>query len=89
MQSLFLLAQEANAGAAIAILLIFLVLLVIGLALFGFWIWMLIDCCTKEPKNKVMWILLLVFLGWIGAIAYFFGGRPKPAKARRGSRGGS
>jgi uncharacterized membrane protein len=39
------------------------------------WIWMIIDCAQrkfKEDNEKVVWILLLVFLGVIGAIVYYF-----------------
>lgn len=55
----------------------------IGLLLFGFWLWMLIDCCVKTfPKenDKLIWILVIVLANWIGALVYFFVGRPKGVK---------
>jgi hypothetical protein len=50
-------------------------------ALFGgiFWIWMLIDCATKEqnPNDKVVWILIMAVTPLIGAVVYFFVRRRK------------
>ncbi|QDU32839.1 hypothetical protein KS4_08750 [Poriferisphaera corsica] len=49
----------------------------IGLLFLIFWIWMLVDCCTKQFKNndKVIWILVIIFAGGIGALIYFLVGR--------------
>ena len=44
------------------------------------WIWMLIDCITKEPSegnDKLIWILVIVFTGVIGAAIYYFVRRPE------------
>jgi len=52
----------------------------IGLGLMIFWIWMLIEAATKEPdqgNDKVVWIIIVALLGWIGAAIYFFVRRPK------------
>ena len=48
--------------------------LLIGLGLFALWIWMIIDCATKEEEgtNKVVWILVVVLANWIGALIYLF-----------------
>ena len=43
-----------------------------GLLFFMFWLWMLIDCVKYETSDKIGWILVLVFLGIIGAPLYFF-----------------
>ena len=54
--------------------------IVINLVLIVFWLWMLIDCATKEPSegnDKVIWILILIFTGWIGGLIYFFVRRPQ------------
>lgn len=51
-----------------------------GLALTAFWIWMIIDAATKEPAeepNKIMWVLIVVLLHWLGAAIYFFARRPE------------
>ena len=52
----------------------------LGLATMAFWVWMLIDCATKEPSegnDKVIWILVIVLTGWIGALVYYFARRPQ------------
>jgi len=41
----------------------------------GFWIWMLIECVTKEPdtgNTKTCWVLIIVFAHIIGALIYYF-----------------
>ncbi len=45
------------------------------LAVIAFWIWMLIDCIQREfpPQDqnaKIIWILVIIFAGWIGALIY-------------------
>jgi hypothetical protein len=44
-----------------------------------FWIWMLIECATKEPSGdeRVIWILVIALTHLIGAAVYFFVRRPK------------
>lgn len=45
------------------------------LFLFVFWLWMLIDCLRRDFKNdveKIVWVLVLVFLHLLGAIIYYF-----------------
>jgi hypothetical protein len=69
--------------AALLPLLIFFPLLLVGLAFFVFWIWMLVDCATKEPSqgnDKIIWILIIVFTHWIGALIYFLVRRPERKK---------
>ncbi len=62
------------------ILLILLVLL-IGT---GFWIWMLVDCATNESlegNEKIVWILIIIFTNWLGALLYFLICRPRTRDA--------
>ena len=50
------------------------------LAALGFWVWMLIDCATNEPSegnDKVVWIVIIIFTQWIGALVYYFARRPE------------
>lgn len=71
---------EANPVAALLPLLIFIPLMMVGLALLIFWVWMLVDCATKEPSqgnDKIVWILIIVFTHWIGALIYFLVRRPQ------------
>jgi hypothetical protein len=61
---------------------LFLVLFLgtIGLVLFAFWIWMLIDAIQNKgltDGEKIVWVLVVLFLHFIGAFLYFFIGRPK------------
>ncbi len=61
--------DAAAAGVGIALILIFLV---VGVAALAFWVWMLVDVIKRDMNNKVLWILLMVFLGVIGSIVYYF-----------------
>ena len=61
----------------------FLILLGFLFSVFGsvFWIWMLIDCVTKErsdgnSQQLLIWVLIIVLLNFLGAILYFFVRRP-------------
>ena len=52
----------------------------LGLVGTVFWIWMLIDCATKETdrdNTKLVWILIIIFTHWIGALIYLLVRRPK------------
>jgi hypothetical protein len=62
---------------AILPLLLFLIIGVGGTIL---WIWMIIDCATKERSqgnDKLVWILVIVLTHWIGALIYLLVRRPK------------
>ncbi len=40
-----------------------------------FMIWAVVDCVkneTNENNNRLIWILIIVLLGWIGALIYYF-----------------
>ena len=55
-------------------------LIVLGLLSFVFWIWMLIDSIKNEnisSNEKVAWVLAIVLTHWLGALIYFFAGRPR------------
>ena len=62
-------------------LIIFGVMMVFGVAVMAFWIWMIVDCATNEPDSpdntKIVWLLVTILAGWIGAIIYYFARRPK------------
>jgi len=53
-----------------------LVMIVLNVALFVFWIFMLIDVFKrtnwKQESDKTLWILLVILLGYLGAIVYYF-----------------
>lgn len=57
-----------------------LVLGAVVIASMVFWIWMLIDCATNEPSegnDKIIWILILIFTHWLGALIYLCVRRPE------------
>ena len=52
-------------------MLFFLLAVVLAVA---FWIWMLVDCATRKFKSdsdKIVWILIIIFLNILGAFIYF------------------
>ena len=52
-----------------------LTLVPIALAAFAFWVWMIIDCATNEPSvgnDKVVWMIVIVFTQFVGALIYYF-----------------
>ncbi|HUP84914.1 MAG TPA: PLD nuclease N-terminal domain-containing protein [Acidimicrobiales bacterium] len=69
---------------------------VIGLALLGFWLWAIFDVISTDGSvvrnlPKFMWLMLVIFLSEIGAIAWLLLGRPEHAGFRPGDttpRGG-
>ncbi len=61
-------------------LLLILPFVILGVILFVLWLWMLIDC-LKRPDDtfeiggtnaKLIWVLVIIFTGFIGALIYFF-----------------
>ncbi len=49
-----------------------------------FWVWVLIDCITREPSegsDKVAWTILVIFVPLLGAGLYYFVRRPERIKA--------
>jgi hypothetical protein len=64
----------------IFIMLALLVFLPLALALFAFWIWMLVSAVQNKgltEGEKIAWVLVIVFIHWLGALLYFFVGHPK------------
>lgn len=50
---------------------------------FLFWVWMLIDCAANESNQgntKIVWILIILFVNFVGALIYFFVRRPERRK---------
>ena len=72
--------DHGTIGGVFVLLLIFAVVLPIALALFAFWIWMLISAVQNKglgEGEKIAWVLVIVFVHWLGALLYFFIGHPK------------
>jgi prolipoprotein diacylglyceryltransferase len=51
-----------------------LLLIALFLGMFAFWLWMLVDCVTKEEdqNQKLIWVIIIVLTGIVGAPLYFF-----------------
>lgn len=48
--------------------------LVLGLVALAFWVWMIVDCAQRKFRNdaeKIIWIIVMIVTGWIGALVYF------------------
>lgn len=62
-----------------------IVFALIALVTTVFWIWMLIDCATNanlDGTQKLIWVVIILFLHFLGGILYFAiarGSRPKAA----------
>jgi len=52
----------------------------LSLATIIFWGWMLVDCLSNEPRegnDKVIWLLVLILVPFLGCLVYFFVRRPQ------------
>jgi hypothetical protein len=61
-------------------LIVYALFLLGAAAAVAFWVWMIIDCATREPaegNERLIWILIIVLAHWIGALIYYFVRRPK------------
>jgi hypothetical protein len=70
----------AAQSSGIVGVLFLLIALAVGLAAFGFWIWMLIHAITNKEltgTETIVWVLVVLFLHFLGALIYFFVGRSK------------
>ena len=81
----------AAVGLGIGLLIVYIVVIVAALVLF---IWGLIDCLRYPDQawdavgqQKIVWILVIVLVGCLGPLLYFFIPRPK-LKAWKESGGG-
>lgn len=72
--------MDPNAAAGIAAVFggFFLIMMIVLVVLGIFTIWMLIDAILRNDNEypnangKIMWILLIIFVGFIPAVIYFF-----------------
>lgn len=47
----------------------------LNLPVIAFVIWMIIDAWKRDPDNRVMWLVMMIFLGYLAAFIYFFSTR--------------
>ena len=58
---------------------IWLVIVLFGLALTVFWVVEIVDVLRREfadANMKIVWLLVVIFLHGLGAIIYYFVGKP-------------
>lgn len=70
--------SDAILGLGIAIILLGMLVFALIVGSIVFWIMMLIDAAKREFPNendKLIWILVIVLVGVIGAIIYYFVGK--------------
>ena len=68
---------------AILIFMFWLVFIGISIFLFVFWIMMIIDVVKREflkSDDKIIWLLVVILAGQIGAIIYYFVVKRNPEK---------
>lgn len=64
-------------GILVVLFIIFIWIAIVALAILSmiFWIFMIVDVVKrkfKEENEKVIWILVIVLAGIIGALVYYF-----------------
>ena len=52
---------------------------IIALLCLVFWIVALIDCIGSSNPNKVLWVVLIILLPFLGTILYFIMGKSRAA----------
>lgn len=67
--------ESFGLGMGIGFVLLFIFGICLVIALFAHWIWMLVDCAQAphdrtRPNQQILWLLLMIFTGWIGSILY-------------------
>ena len=77
----------------IGILLFWFMIFFLLLAGAIFWVWIFIDCLTrenyKEQNDKIVWVIVLLLSSILGAVLYYFlvkrklGDKKKRSRARR------
>lgn len=49
----------------------------IAIAIFAAWVWSIVDIVRSEfeGNGKIVWLLVVIFLGILGTLIYYFAGR--------------
>lgn len=72
--------RDHGLDSGILVILLGLCALLVAIAFFVFWIWMLIDA-IKNPgigsTERIVWVLVIVFLHFLGALIYWLVGRSR------------
>ena len=81
--NILLAATDGNAAAAATVgtiltgfFIFWIIMWIVGILGFIFWVIMIIDAARrtnwKSESDKTLWILIIVFIGILGAIIYYF-----------------
>jgi Phospholipase_D-nuclease N-terminal len=57
---------------------------ILWLAFSAFMIWMIIEAATKEPREgheRLVWVIITVFVPYLGALVYYLIRRPERIRA--------
>lgn len=77
-QSDFNSAAVATTGAAAVGIGLLIFWIIFGVFGFALWLWALIDVIRrtfKDPNNKVIWLIVVLLVPWIGSLVYLIAGR--------------
>jgi|GEM_PF-883120 len=80
-----LLADATPQGMQVFSLVVAVMAIAAVLLSIAFYIWMLVDCIKNEPSegnDKIVWLLVILFLQGLGALIYYFARRPARIKGR-------
>ena len=78
-----------STGLMVGIVLFYGFIIVLSLASFVFWVVEIIDAARRQwpdPNSKIIWLLVVVLLHGLGALIYYFAGKPSgwlPGEAPR------
>jgi hypothetical protein len=67
-------------GGELLLILLLVLVIPLSLACMAFWIWMLVHAIQNKgltDGEKVGWVVAIALVHFIGALLYFFIGRPK------------
>jgi hypothetical protein len=73
-----------NLGGGEIVLLSMLLLFPLAIAAFVFWIWMLVHAIQNPALGqgeKVAWVLVILFLHFLGALIYLIAGRRQKVRS--------
>lgn len=62
-------------GLSFLWLLFMIIMFAFAIGVFVLWLLMLIDAIKRQFPNendKLLWVLVIIFAGWIGALIYYF-----------------